>query len=59
MGSMTLREYADGQGHDLDEILAILDEAGIRPDPDAQFRELATEAGMDPTGIIDVLNQGG
>ena len=56
---MTLREYADGQGHDLDEILAILAEAGITAGPDSRFRELATEAAMDPTGIIDVLNQGG
>jgi hypothetical protein len=59
MGRMTLREYADAQGHDLDEILAILDEAGIPADANARFRDLATAAGLDPAGIIDVLNRGG
>jgi len=59
LGRITLREYAQEFGYDLDVLLAILAGKGMKVDPDARLREAATGLGMDPSGIIDVLNSGG
>jgi len=59
LGRITLREYAEEYSYDLDEILSILAAKGLEVDPDTRLREAATEMEMDPSGIIDGLNQGG
>ncbi len=59
LGRITLREYAQEFGYDLEELLAILAGKGLEIDPDDRLREAATGLGVDPSGIIDALNSGG
>jgi len=59
LGRITLREYAQENHYDLEELLAILVSKGLEVDPDTRLREAATGLGMDPLGIIDALNSGG
>lgn len=59
LGRLTLRQYAQEYGYDLEELLAILAKKGLEVDPDTRLREAATGLGMDPSGIIDALNSGG
>jgi hypothetical protein len=58
MGRMTMREYAERYGADLDRILALLAERGVQLDPDSRLRDEADRLGMDPGGIFDLLNEG-
>ena len=58
LGRMTLKEYAAEYGYDLEEIRGILWEAGLDVDPEGSLREEATRLGVDPEGIIAVLNGG-
>lgn len=57
LGRMTMREYAERYDADLDQILSILNERDIDLDPDVRLREEASRLGIDPEGIIEVLNQ--
>ena len=57
LGRLTMREYADRYDADLERILAILKERGIDLDPDERLRDEAERLGVDPEGIIDMLNQ--
>jgi len=57
LGRLTMREYADRYDADLESILAILKERGIDLDPDERLRDEAERLGVDPEGIIDMLNQ--
>lgn len=59
LGRITLREYAEEMGHELDELLAILAGQGLEVDPDARLREVATQLGLEPSGVIEALNKGG
>jgi hypothetical protein len=59
LGRLTLREYAEDYGYDLDEIVAILAGKGMTVDPDARLREAADGLGTDPAGILEALNAGG
>ncbi len=58
LGRMTLREYAEEYGYDLSEIQDILAAAGLDVEPDARLREEATRLGIDPEGLVEVLNGG-
>ncbi len=58
LGRMTLREYADRYGIDLERALSILRERGIDLDPDKVLRGEAGRFDTDPAGIIRVLNEG-
>ena len=57
LGRMTMREYAERYDADLDQILSILNGRDIDLDPDVRLREEASRLGIDPEGIIEVLNQ--
>ncbi|MBT8398153.1 MAG: DUF4405 domain-containing protein [Gemmatimonadetes bacterium] len=59
LGRLTLRDYAEQLGYELEELLAILAGKGMEVDPDERLREAATELGLEPSGIIDSLNSGG
>lgn len=58
LGRMTLEEYAAQYRYELAELQGILSEAGLEVDSEAPLRDEATRLGMDPEGIIDVLNGG-
>jgi hypothetical protein len=57
LGRMTLREYAREYGYDLEEILGILTGGGVEVDPDTRLREEATRLGVDPEGVIEIMNR--
>ena len=56
LGRMTLEEYAGEYGYELCELQKILLEAGLELDPGVRLRDEATRLGLDPEGLIDVLN---
>jgi hypothetical protein len=56
---MSLREYGQEYGYDVDTMVGILESAGLSVNPDATLREEATRLGTDPEGLISVLNAGG
>jgi hypothetical protein len=58
LGRMTMAEYAQEYGYDLEEILAILRRAGLELDSETRLREEATRLGTDPEGLIRILNGG-
>lgn len=58
LGRLTLREYAERYGADLDLALSILRERGVQFDPDARLRDEAERLGTDPEGIVLWLNEG-
>ncbi len=57
LGRMTMREYAEEYGYDLETILSTLRGEGLELDPDARLREEATRLGSDPEGLLDLLNE--
>jgi len=59
LGRMSLREYGQEYGYDVDTMVGILESAGLSVNPDATLREEATRLGTDPEGLISVLNAGG
>lgn len=58
LGRLTLREYAERYGADLEMALSILRDRGIQFDPDARLRDEAERLGTDPEGIVLWLNEG-
>lgn len=58
LGRLTLRQYAEKYGADLELALAILAERGVDLDPDGNLRAEAERLGTDPEGIIVWLNEG-
>jgi hypothetical protein len=56
LGRMTLASYAQEYGYSLPELQRILGDAGYALDPEATLRDEASRLGLDPEGIIDVLN---
>jgi len=58
LGRITLREYAEKYGADLEEALSIPRGLGIQLDPDKNLRDEAERLGTDPEGIILWLNEG-
>lgn len=58
LGRLTLREYTEKYGADLDLALSILRGRGVDIDADARLRDEATRVGTDPEGIILWLNEG-
>jgi hypothetical protein len=59
LGRMTLEEYAREYAYELGELQRILLEAGLELDPGIRLRDEAARLGLDPEGIIDVLNGDG
>jgi hypothetical protein len=59
LGRMTLREYAERYGYDVEELLSILRTKGMNVDPDNRLREEADRWGVDPAGIIEALGEQG
>jgi len=57
LGRLTLREYAEKYGADLDLALSILRGRGMDVDPDKALRSEADRFDTDPAGIIRVLNE--
>jgi hypothetical protein len=58
LGRLTLREYVERYGADLEMALSILRDRGIQFDPDARLRDEAERLGTDPEGIVLWLNEG-
>jgi hypothetical protein len=58
LGRMTLRQYAERYGADLDSALAILRDRGVDVDPDNRLRDEAQRLGTDPAGIVRWINEG-
>jgi len=56
LGRMTLREYAERYGVELDRVLALLERGGARIDPDQKLKNVAAQLETDPAGVIDLLN---
>jgi len=57
LGRLTLREYAERYGADLNMALSLLGNNGLTVDPDVRMREEAERLGTDPEGLIDMLNR--
>ena len=53
---MTLAEYAGEYGYEVGELQGILLEAGLELDPGVRLPDEATRVGLEPEGIVDVLN---
>lgn len=57
LGRMTMREYAQEYGYELEPILGILQAEGLTLNPDGTLREEATRLGSDPEGLLELLNR--
>jgi len=57
LGRLTLREYAERYGADLNLALSLFGNNGLTVDPDVRMREEAERLGTDPEGLIDMLNR--
>jgi hypothetical protein len=57
LGRLTLRDYARQYSYDVEEILRILTDEGVEIDPDTRLREEATRLGINPEGIIGIMNR--
>jgi len=55
LGRMTLRTYCERYEVDLDRAMALLAEGGA-VDPDRRLREVASDRGTDPGGLLELLN---
>ncbi len=56
LGRLTLRSYCERYHHDLARVTALLSAEGP-VDVDQRLRDLATDRGTDPEGIVDLLNE--
>jgi hypothetical protein len=57
LGRMTMRQYAEEYGADLERALEIMRDAGMEIAPDKRLRDEASRLGTDPEGIISLLNE--
>lgn len=57
LGRITLREYAEKYGADLETMLSIFRESGMDVDPDAKLKDESARFGTDPEGLILLLNR--
>jgi hypothetical protein len=55
MGRLTLRQYCQQQGFDLEETMHQLREKGFKPEPDMTMREIAATGGVHPSAMRDIL----
>jgi hypothetical protein len=56
LGRMTTREYAEKYSLDLDGILSTLSNFGTKIDPDQRLRDEGNRLGIEPEGLISLLN---
>jgi hypothetical protein len=54
-GRLRVRDLAEEAGIPLEDALARLRAAGLRPDPEARLRDLANDAGLRPHDIAAIL----
>lgn len=54
---MTLRQYCEQQGLDLEKTVQKLHEKGFKAEPDMTVREIAATGGVHPSVMRDLLAQ--
>jgi hypothetical protein len=57
MGRLTLRQYCQQQGLDLEKTMQKLREKGFSSQPDMTVREIAATGGVHPSAMRDILAQ--
>jgi hypothetical protein len=57
IGRLTLRQYCEQQGLDLEKAVQKLREKGFRPEPDMTLRDIAVSGGVHPSAMRDILAQ--
>lgn len=57
MGRLTLRQYCEQQGLDLEKTVQKLHEKGFKAEPDMTVREIAATGGVHPSVMRDLLAQ--
>lgn len=55
MGRLTLRQYCQQQGFDLEKTTQKLREKGFKAEPDMTMREIAATGGVHPSAMRDIL----
>jgi len=57
IGRLTLRQYCEQQGLDLEKTVQKLREKGFKGEPDMTVREIAATGGVHPSAMRDILEQ--
>ena len=57
IGRLTLRQYCDEQGLDVETALKRLKESNVQAKPDTSIRDIADSAGLHPSVIRDILGR--
>lgn len=57
IGRLTLRQYCEQQGLDLDKTIQKLRGKGFKAEPDMTVREIAATGGVHPSAMRDILEQ--